>query len=202
MNHHRESSDCGIDRRRSHLVGYGSLWFDTTGCREDHLGLAVLNPLGQLLWGKPSKDHRVNRTKTRTGQHRHEGLRDHGHVDDHRVALVHPMVPQDPRNPGHQFSQLRVGDLPRRLGNRTVVINGDLGSMTRFHMPVNRVVADIQGSANKPAIKRRVGAVQDLPTPIGGRIFASEKRRRWKGPPNSKVTLTEQKWCGGWRLDC
>lgn len=55
----------------------------------------------QLLGGESPKNEAMQGSDPGTGQHGEHGLGHHGNVDDHQVALQHPMFHQDPSQPGH-----------------------------------------------------------------------------------------------------
>ena len=47
--------------------------------------LRVFEPILDRISRKPTKNHRVHRTNTRTREHRDGRLSNHGHVDKHAV---------------------------------------------------------------------------------------------------------------------
>ncbi len=74
------------------------------------LGGGVVDPQRQLVGGEPAEHHRVDGAEPRAGQHRHDGLGDHRHVDHHPVAGAHPQVAQHPGETGDLIEQLGVGE--------------------------------------------------------------------------------------------
>ena len=83
--------------------------FNPAGCRDNHFGGAVINPLGQLTGGKPAKHHRMDRTEPHHRQHGHNSLRDHRHVDDNAVTLFQPPCLQRTGKSGDLMGQLIIG---------------------------------------------------------------------------------------------
>jgi hypothetical protein len=91
---------------------------------------------------KTAKHHRVDSTNAHTGQHGKGCLGDHGHVNQHPVALAHAQAFQNGRHALHLDAQLgkAVGDLGIRFGG-DINERGFVGVLGQ--MAVHRVVAQI-----------------------------------------------------------
>ena len=61
--------------------------FDAAGGGYDDFRLGIVNADSQLIGGKTAENNRMHGTDTGAGQHRHHGLRDHRHINDHRIAF-------------------------------------------------------------------------------------------------------------------
>ena len=111
--------------------------------------------------GKTTENHRVDGTQTHAGQHGKSGFGDHGHVNQHTVALDHPQILQDGGHAldfGMEFSE-GVGSLLVGLG-RDIDQRGLVAALGQ--MAVHRVVAQIGLAADKPFRERRVAVVANL----------------------------------------
>ena len=82
----RRLLDRAVEQR---LVVHDPPRLDAAGGGDDHLGLAVVDPHRQLVRREAAEDHRVHRADPGAGEHRHQRLGHHRHVDDDPVALLH-----------------------------------------------------------------------------------------------------------------
>ncbi len=111
---------------------------------DDDLGPTVVDPVRQRIRGKAAEHDRVDRPDPRAGQHGIGGLGDHRHVQNHPVALLHPMRLQHVRHPAGVFQQLGIADVLRRFA-RIVGFPDDRRLVRpRQHVAVDAVGADIQ----------------------------------------------------------
>ena len=100
----------------------------------------------------------MNRTNTGAGQHSEGRLGDHGHVNQHPVALAHTHFAHHGSHALYLSMQLdeRIAALqPGFSGNR------DQGRLMRSlqQMPIHRVMAQVGGTADKPLGKGRLAVV-------------------------------------------
>ena len=147
------------------LVLDGPARFQAAGRGHDRPGFAVVDPDGELVGSEPAEHHRVDRTDPGACQHGDKRFRDHGHVDDDPVPGGNTLGGQGAGEDSHPVPQFPVGDLLLGPGDGAVVDNGELVPVTRFHVPVHGVVADIGLAAGKPAVVRRITVVQNRVPP-------------------------------------
>ncbi len=132
---------------------------------DDDLGLAVLEPRGEGVGGEAAEDDRVRCADARAGQHRHDGLGDHRHVDRDPVAGGDAEVGQRVGGLADEVLQLGVGDRALVLGG--VVdrladeVEGDLVAASGLDVAVDAVVGGVELAADEPLRERRVVPVQD-----------------------------------------
>jgi len=111
--------------------------------------------------GKTAKHHRVDGPQTGTRQHGEGRFSDHGHVNQHTVALDHPQVFQDRGHALHFGVQVTEG-----VGFFLVGLGGDEDQRrlvgTLGQMAVDGVVAQVGLATNKPFGKRRVAVIANL----------------------------------------
>ena len=83
---------------------------------DQHLGLGVVDPVGERLGGEAAEHDAVRRADAGAGEHRHRGLGDHRHVDVDPVALLDAEALEHVGEPLHLVEQLGVGDRARVAG--------------------------------------------------------------------------------------
>lgn len=71
--------------------------------------LCVVDSGGQLLWGKAPENQGVDSAQSGAGQHGHDGLRNHGHVDEDAVSLAHIVLAQHASKQRHLVDTEREG---------------------------------------------------------------------------------------------
>ena len=60
------------------------------GVRDQHdLWLGIVDAGGEGVGGEPAKDNGMDRAEPDGGEHGEDGFGNHGHVDQHAVALAH-----------------------------------------------------------------------------------------------------------------
>jgi hypothetical protein len=77
---------------------------------DEHLGLGVVDAVGEALGAEPAEHHAVRGADAGAGQHGHRGLGDHRQVDVDAVALADTEVLQRVGELLHLGEQLGVGD--------------------------------------------------------------------------------------------
>ncbi|BEK84537.1 hypothetical protein NSK11_contig00092-0024 [Nocardia seriolae] len=95
------------------------------------------------------------------GEHGHDGLGDHGHVDGDAVTGHQAQTGQvvgGARDLGQQFG---IGD-GAGIARLALPMDGDLLAAPVQHVPVHTVVGDIQLAVREPLGEGRVTPVQDL----------------------------------------
>ena len=133
-----------------------------TGIGADHhLGLGVFNACGQRARRKTAEHHRMDGPNSCTSQHGKGGLWNHGHVNQHPIALLHAQAFKHGRHTLHFSVQLRIGVDLFLVGFGAYKNQGRLVS-TSCKVAVYRVVAKVGGAAHKPAGKRRLAVVANL----------------------------------------
>jgi hypothetical protein len=117
-------------------------------------------PARQAAAGKAAEHHAVHRADAGTRQHGERCLRNHGHVNEHAVALLHAQAEQ------HRRHALHLGvQIAEAVGALLVGFGRDANQSVLFgpckQVTINRVVAQVGFSAHKPAAERRVAVVAD-----------------------------------------
>ena len=130
----------------------------TSVCTHHQPGQGIFHPRGQRTRSKAAKHHRMDRANTDAGQHGEGRLGDHGHVNQHQVALAHPQFAHHCSHALYLGMQLDEGIAalqPGFSGNR------DQGRLMRSlqQMPIHRVMAQVGGTADKPLGKGRLAVV-------------------------------------------
>ena len=100
-------------------------------------------------------------TEPGAGEHRDDRLGNHGHVDDHAVALLDTEVAQYSGEACDLVEQLGVGVRGLRIGDRTVVDEGELVAEAVLHVTVQRVETGVHLPVGEPAVDRRTRVVED-----------------------------------------
>ena len=93
------------------------------------------------------------------GEHGAGGLGDHGHVDEHPVALAHALRFQHGGKGAHLPVQLAIGIAGALTGFAGEIDQGRLLAPRR-EMAVERVVADVGRAADVPAGERRPAVIE------------------------------------------
>ena len=115
----------------------------------------IVDPQRELVRREAAEDDRVDRAEPRAGEHRHDGLGDHRHVDDDAVAVVDAEVAQRAGEPGDLVAQLAVGEDLHGVRDRAVVDQRGLVRAPAVGVTVERVVARVELTAGEPAVERR-----------------------------------------------
>nr|RZI36196.1 hypothetical protein BJQ95_01400 [Cryobacterium sp. SO1] len=126
--------------------------FQAAGRGHDHRGSRIVDPHGELAGREAAEDHRVHGPDPGAGEHGHDGFGDHRQVDHHPVAPAHAVGPQHPGEPGHPVEELAVADPGLGAGHRRVVDQRGVVAATREHVPVEGVVAGVEGAVGEPAV--------------------------------------------------
>jgi hypothetical protein len=102
-----------------------------------------------------AEDHRMDGADPRAGQHRHQRLGDHRHVDHHAVALADALRLQGAAERGRL--RLKLGEAGPALGPGDGGIVDDRSSIavSRLDMAIDRVPADVADRVVVPAVERR-----------------------------------------------
>ncbi len=87
----------------------------------------------------------------RAGEHGDDRLRNHRHIDQHRVARRDAEVLEHGAKRRRLVEQLAIGDGALGRGDRAVVIERGLVAATGLDMPVERVEAGVAARVGEPA---------------------------------------------------
>ena len=133
------------------LIFHDAAGLDAAARGQDHLRLGVVDAGRELLGGEAAEHHRMHRSDPGAGEHGHDRLGDHRHVDQHAVARVDAEVLQHRGERRGLIEQFAIGDGPLRPGDGAVVIERRLIAAAPFHMAVERVVAGVDARVGEPA---------------------------------------------------
>ena len=143
------------------LVGHGLAAAHAGVGAHNHFGLSIVDATGQGVAGKTTEHHRMNGPNAHAGQHGKAGLGNHGHVDQHAIALADPLRLQDRCHAIDFNMQLAEGirffgiGLGRDEDQRVLI-------RSALEVAIERVVAEIGLSALEPLGKRRLAVVAHL----------------------------------------
>jgi len=151
--------NCFVQQR---FVGNDLFHLDTTGCRENHFWLGIINPCSQLFCSKTTKNHRMHSATPGTGQHGNHCLRHHGHIDEYAISLGYSLPCQYAGKFCYLFLELAIGDGLFGICYRAVIDDCRLVSTAVFHMAVHCIVTSVQLTTLEPAIEWLVGIIQNL----------------------------------------
>ena len=155
------------------LVGNDPARLDAAGGRDHRLRRGVVDADRKLRRREAAEDHRMDRAEPGAGQHRHQRLGDHRHVEHDPVALADAPGGQRPGQPGHLVAQLGIAQAALRPGDGRVVEDGRPVAMAGLDMTVDGVPAGIALPVGEPAIDRRPAVLQRA----GGRAVPVDRRR-------------------------
>src|SRR6185437_3951178 len=144
------------------LVGNDSLQLDAAGGGKDYLGLRIVDAGRQLRCGEASEDHRMNRSKPGTGEHRHRRFGHHRHVDQDPVALDDAESLERAGEPRHLVAQLAIAEAADLTGGGAVIDERRLVAAPALDVPVERIPAGVELAAAEPEVKRRFAVVEHL----------------------------------------
>eukprot|EP00053_Salpingoeca_punica_P010178 m.91720 g.91720 ORF g.91720 m.91720 type:complete len:710 (+) comp15305_c0_seq1:340-2469(+) len=120
-------------------------------CDDQHAGLGVGNAVCERLAGEAAEDDRVGCADAGAGEHGHDQLHDHGHVDGHAVATLHAVLLEDVGKALHAREQIAVG---RGAVHERIValpVEGDAVAVASLNVAIQRIVADVCQRALEPA---------------------------------------------------
>ena len=136
--------------------------FNATRGRHDHGRLGIVDAAGELPRSEPTEHHRVNRAQTSTREHPDHGLRNHGHVQQNTVPLLHALVRERTGKQRHALQELAVGDLFLDVQHGRVVNEGGAVSVTGCHVAVQCVGTRVQLRVGEPAVNGRLRVIEGL----------------------------------------
>jgi hypothetical protein len=128
---------------------------------DHHLGLAVLDPGGERLGREAAEHDRVRRADAGAGEHRHDRLGDHRHVDRDPVAGGHAQRGQRVGGLRYLVLELGVGDVALVADRLPHPVDRHPVTEAVLDVPVHAVVRRVQLAADEPLGERRLVPVQD-----------------------------------------
>ena len=147
---------------------YGGLQRDRTPaavlavCGDHQFGLGILDPGPQCRGRIPAEHHRVHDAQARAGQHRHDGLGDHRHVNDHPVTGDQAQIGQGVGGLADLVLEFGVGDGAFIAHRFALPVDGDPVAIAGLHMAVDTVVGDVELAADEPLRHRCARPVEHL----------------------------------------
>ena len=135
---------------------------DAAGGRDDDFRLRVIHAGCQLVGREAAEHHRVDRAQARACQHGNRSFRDHRHINQYAVALLHALIAQHAGEFGDCLGQLRVGISALAVGDRGIVDQRQLITAAGFDVTIQRVVSGVEQAAAEPARHRLGIQIQDL----------------------------------------
>ena len=142
----------GVEHRlvRDHLAG-----LQPAGGGDDHLRSGVVDARGELGRGEAAEHHRVHGSDPGAGQHGDRRLGHHRQVDHHPITGGHAELTQGSAEPRHLVQQPGIAVGPPLTGDGGVEDQSGHVGPPGDHVPVERVVAGVQGGVGIPAVQRR-----------------------------------------------
>ena len=102
--------------------------------------------------GRESPEHHaVHRTEAGAGEHGDQRLGDHGHVQQHPVALRHIELPQHARAQSHRIPQLPVTEMGLGARHRGVINQRRAFAVAGGDMHIQRQIGGVEYPVGKPA---------------------------------------------------
>ena len=98
----------------------------------------------------------MNGPQTGAGEHRHHGLGDHGHIEDHPIALVNAERPETAGKPCYPIEELGIGNSLHGVGDRAVIDESNLFGSSFGDVPVQCVETRVELAIAEPAVEGRV----------------------------------------------
>jgi hypothetical protein len=160
------------DRERpfeQRLIRDHAIRFDPARGRENQLRLRVVDPRRELLRREPPEHDRVNRPDPRAGEHRHDRLGDHRHVDHHAVTALDAQPHQQTGELRHRVAQLAEAEHALRLRDGAVVYERRLVAAAALGVSIERVVTGVGAATDEPArgrLARRVEHPVEASEPV------------------------------------
>lgn len=115
-----------------------------------HFARGIVDAACQCLRRESRKYHRVNRTYTRTRQHRNRQIGNHRHVEAHAVAFGYALAFQHVGKLAHSLVQLCIADVLRGFVWMVRLENNRRLLRPRCQMAVNAVLGNVQLRTVKP----------------------------------------------------
>ena len=143
------------------LVSHHAVRLQAATGGEYQLWLRLGDPGSQLASGEASENHRMDHPEPRAGQHRHDRLGNHGHVDQRAIAALHTGRLYRAGQLRHPVAKFRIGEPANGAGHGAVVNQRGAVCRIRIRVPVQRVIAGVQHPTAEPPARRRA-AVQNL----------------------------------------
>ena len=142
-------------RRRGHGLVGGRLQREDLAapvpavCRDQQLGLGVVDPVGERLRREAPEDHAVRRPDAGARQHRHRRFGDHRQVDVDPVALDHAKSLEGVGEALHLGVQFGVGDRAG-VARLALPVDGDPIAVAGSDVAVEAVRRGIELAADEP----------------------------------------------------
>ena len=131
---------------------------------DQHLGLTVVDPVGQRVGGEPAEHDGVRGSDAGAGEHRHREFRDHSHVDGDTIATLDAQRGQCIGETAHLEVEVPVGEVAGLARFAHPVVRDLLASI--LQVSIQTVVRQVERAVAEPAEKGRFGVVEGH-----GRLF-------------------------------
>ena len=116
---------------------------------DQHVGVAVLDAVGQAVRGEPAEHHGMDGADPCAGQHGGRSFRHHRHIDGDPVALLHAQALHRVGEAAHLLMQLTIGHMEADI--RVVAFPDDRRLIApRRQMAVQAGDGGVQGSVLEP----------------------------------------------------
>ena len=155
----RREVDRGIEER---LVAHHAAGLDAAGGGDDRLRPGVVDAHGELGRGEAAEDDGVDRAEAGAGEHRHQRLGNHRHVEDDAVTLADPARREAAGEAGDAVAELGIGDRRLRSGDRQVVEDRPPVAVARLDVAVDGVPAGVAHAVGEPAVEGGAAVVERL----------------------------------------
>ena len=129
---------------------------------DQHLGLGVVDAVGERLRREPAEHDAVRGADARAGEHRHGRLGDHRQVDVDPVAGLDAEPLQHVGEALDLGEQVGVGDRAG-VARLTLEVDGDLVAAAGGDVAIEAVVGDVELAADEPLGVRQVPLADGVP---------------------------------------
>ena len=134
------------------FVGDNTSRLQSAGSSDDGFWRGVVNTNGQFMSCKAAKNHRMDRSDARTGQHRHQSFGNHGHIDDNPITHANAPRSKSTGKVRHLIPERNIGYGGACAGYGAVVNDGNLITTTVFNVSVDGVPARVDFGFCEPFV--------------------------------------------------
>ena len=139
------------------------LWLKSNRACYEKLWLAIIDSIGEFLWGKSTEHDGVNSSDSGACQHSPSSWGNHRHVDEDSVSFLDTeLFFKHGGHCGDLFLHLSESVHFLNTSVRTIVVKSWLVAFTSIDMSINTVVANVHLTVRIPFVEVFVGGIDDL----------------------------------------